>query len=354
MSDPVKPLILFLDPDQDFLSDMETEAKSRAVKILKHPYSSRESLDIEQLIFKHYPDIVVVNLDQTPDQDFGSAVTTILKTPTPLTPIILGTTNKDSLSLKTRVYQIGIDDYLVRPFSPKEVWLRIDVLLRTRRLQRQLDNATRSLSMLNRDLNNSNRHLEEMTLTDELTGLNNMRFVSQFLEKQFHVFIRFHRSFSVLMIDLDHFKEVNDQNDHLVGSETIRAIGHIIGENTRGGDVKARYGGDEYVIAMPETNSEGAKIVAERIRLAVEAHKIIGNENRLFRVTASIGVASFDKKIHNKYQDVIRDADYAMYMAKKSGRNQTVVFDESLKKAQMADYDSSKSAVMTELEKLKD
>lgn len=356
MSDLAKPLILFLDPDEDFLEDMDREARTRDVGVICKVISKREPVDIEQCVLDCYADIVIVNLDQSDEMKFGDPVSEILRTPIPLAPIILGTTNKDSSTLKSKAYALGIDDYLIRPFTSKDVWFRIDVLLRTRRLQKQLDDATRKLSISNQTLNSSNRQLEEMTLTDELTGLNNMRFVTQYLEKQFHVFARFNRTFTLMMIDLDHFKEVNDQNDHLVGSDTIRCVGQIISQSTRGGDVKARYGGDEYIIAMPETDLIGARVVAERIREAVQAHDIIGHHGKIFKVTASIGVAPFLQAAHTSYKDLIRDADYALFLAKKGGRNQTVIYDATTasSKSRDASYDENQSGVMTELKKIKE
>jgi len=354
MSGQVKPVILLLDPDLDFLEDMEKEAGTRPVEVISKIYSKRERVNIEDEILKHYPDIVVVNLDQDEHRGFADVVSDVLGVPTQLSPLVIGTSMQDSFTHKALAYKCGIDDYLVRPFKPKEAWFRLDVALRIRRLQTQLDEATRKLSQSNQELNISNRHLEEMTLTDELTGLNNMRFVTQFLEKQFHVFARFHRIFSIMMIDLDHFKEVNDQNDHLVGSETIRAVGHIIQNCTRGGDIKARYGGDEYIVAMPETDEVGAKVVAEKIRKAIEAYEIVGNEGKLFKVTGSIGIATYKEDLHKSYKDVIRDADYGLYTAKKSGRNCSVTIDsyELRKTSRDASYDETQSGVLSELKKL--
>jgi two-component system cell cycle response regulator len=357
MLDPLKSSILLLDPDYDFLEAVAELGKKKNLTIVAQPYSKREKPEIEELLFEIYPDIVVINLDQSDELTFGEPIQEILRVPMPIPPLIVGTTSNDSISLKTRAYLLGIDDYLVRPFTPADVWLRLDVHLRTRKLQRQLETATRKLSAVNVQLSSSNRTLEEMTLTDELTGLNNMRFMTQYMEKQFQLFSRYDRHFSIMMIDLDHFKEVNDKNDHLVGSETIKVIGHLISDATRGSDIKARYGGDEYIVAMPETDGPAAFLVGERIRSSISAYKLKGSHNNIFQVTSSIGIGTFEKSRHKIYPDIVRDADYALYIAKKLGRNRVELFSEKLvqeNKALSTDYDETQSAVFTEIKKSKE
>lgn len=357
MSDPHKLSILILDPDSDFTESLIKQGSKKNVNFISRPYSSRERPSLDDLIFETFPDIVILNLDVDDELNFADPVGQILKVPMPIPPIVLGTTARDSIALKTRAYKLGIDDFMVRPFTAADVWLRLDVLMRTRRLQRQLDSATRKLSATNLRLFSSNRHLEEMTLTDELTGLNNMRFMTQFLEKQFQLFARYDRSFSVMMIDLDHFKSVNDSNDHLVGSETIRIVGKLIHEATRGSDIKARYGGDEYIVAMPETDGPTAKSVGERIRASIESKDFYGSDGKQFRVTSSIGVGSFVKDRHKTYQDIIRDSDFALYMAKRNGRNRVELYDVDMQKMQNQEasegYDQTQSAVFTEIKKIK-
>ena len=353
MSDPVSPRILFLDPDHDFLEEMEAIGNARGVQIVAVPYSTRDKRPVEDILLEHYPDIIVINLDQDDEASHGAPVLEIRRVPLPIPPIILGTTAREAVSLKQRCYDNGIDDYLLRPFRPNEVWMRLSVLLRMRSLQHQLSDATRKLSSMNTKLTHSNKSLEVMTITDELTGLNNMRFMTQFLDKQFQLFARYDRPFSVLMIDLDKFKEVNDQNDHLVGSETIKIMGRIIHENTRGSDIKARYGGDEYIVAMPETEGMGAYVVGDRIRESIEAYELAGTTST-FKITASIGVATFEKARHVNFRDIIRDADIALYMAKKGGRNRIVLFDISMgsrENIREAGYDETQSSVFTEIKK---
>ena len=366
MSAPAKPRILVLDPDSDFLEGIIDEGHSREADIYTPPYSLKDKPSLEELILHLFPDIVVINLDVDDELKFASSVLEIIRVPLPIPPIVFGTTSREGLSFKQLAYANGIDDYQVRPFSPKDVWLRLDVLLRTRRLQIQLDQTSRKLSNLNAQLSDSNKTLEEMTITDELTGLNNMRFMTQYLDKQFHLFSRYKRPFSLMMIDLDHFKEVNDKNDHLLGSETIRRVGGIIHQSTRNSDIKARFGGDEYIIALPETEGMAAFKLADRIREAIEKMEIVGRDGKSFCISASIGVGTFDTNLHKKYEDIVRDADYALYVAKANGRNRVILSSDissSISSSISADtggdaksdkktYDENQSSVLSEIKKL--
>lgn len=354
MSDQAKPKIVVLDPDPDFLDAFTLHGKTRQANIVTRHYSSKHPVALEDLLFEEQPDVLIINLDQVDQLQSANQILELKRFPLPMPPLTMGTTARDALSLKVSAYESGLDDYLIRPFSPIEVWLRVDVLLRIRQLQRSLDLATRKLSSANVELTHSNRSLEVLTMTDELTGLNNMRFMTQYLEKQFHVIARHQRALSIMMIDLDHFKSVNDQNDHLVGSDTIKKVGHIIFDATRSSDTKARYGGDEYIVAMPETDIPGAEIVGERVRSSVAALQLKGKET--FQITASIGIAPYDPARHTSYRDVIRDADMALYIAKEQGRNRVVIYDHNLHgdDAKKGVYDETQSSVFTEIKKIKE
>lgn len=351
MSDPVpRSKLLFLDSDNDFLEDMKRLAETRNVEVEIKLFNMSDKKNLEDLILNSYPDLIVMNLDIDDALDFGNCVNEILHIPLANPPMIVGITSHDEISLKTKAYHAGVLDYLSRPFSPHDLWLRLDVLVKIRHLQRQFDVATRKLSTLNLKLSETNQKLEEMIVTDELTGLNNMRFMTQFLEKQFPVLKRHQRPFCIMMIDLDNFKQVNDKNDHLVGSAAIRQAGRIIDICTRGSDIKARYGGDEYIVAMPETDLAGAHLVAERLRQTLEKEKMPGLEGASFNVTASIGLAPFDTQRHTAFTDIIKDADRALYAAKDNGRNQVVVYTHA---EQTAEYDESQSSALSEITKIR-
>lgn len=346
MSEAHEFKILVLDPDEDFLQSVVESNPDAGTSVISQPYRRKNLLNIEDILLEHYPDIVVVNLDQDDLLDFAAVIVKIRSIPFANPPIIIGTTQQEEITYKDKAYKSGLDEYLLRPFPVQELWMRLHVQLRNRRFQKQLDTATRKLSALNFQLAESNRRLEELSVTDELTGLFNMRYMAQYLDKTFTLLKRYNRVLTVVMIDLDHFKEVNDKNDHLVGSASIKTIGQCIDQATRKTDVKARYGGDEYIVAMPETDTKAALFVAERIKTSISQTELTGLNGEKFYVTASIGVATYDPDKHQNYREIVKDADRAMYTAKRSGRNQVVCFQ-----GDSGEYDESQSSVLTAIKK---
>lgn len=329
MSELIKAKILLLDPDRDFL-EAAARLASPGLSVVTQLFDARTKDQLSELVQTHYPDIIVVNLDVDNELDFGTPLITIQSIPLSLSPLVLGTSARDDFSFRQKAYQLGIDDFLLRPFLVQDLWFRLESLLKFRHLQRQIDAASRNLAQLNAQLSQSNRKLEQMTLTDELTGLSNMRYMNKFLENQFMILRRHPRPFTVLMMDLDHFKQVNDKNDHLVGSATISTVGKIIDDLMRKMDVKARYGGDEYIIAMPETNQEGALLAANRLREAIGRATHMGSDGQSFAVTASMGLAGYDPERHESFRDLIKDADCALYEAKRLGRNRAIYYEHGV------------------------
>lgn len=169
--------------------------------------------------------------------------------------------------------------------------------------------------------------VSQQAVTDDLTGLANKRSFREFMDREASRAARFGHDLSVLILDIDNFKGVNDTYGHLQGDEVLRAIGRILTAVSRGIDVPARYGGEEFVVALPETDTEGAAEVAERIRARIEAERIgmVEGDGEL-RITASLGVATSPGSSAD-VQELIAAADAALYEAKRSGKNRVVVAD---------------------------
>ncbi len=164
------------------------------------------------------------------------------------------------------------------------------------------------------------REKEQLAFTDNLTGLYNSYFLSRALENEIRRSRRYGKPLSVLFIDVDLFKRVNDAHGHVVGSETLREVGHVLQSVIRESDLISRFGGDEFVIVTDKLDLEGAEVVAERVRRAVHKHRFGKNSNKGIRLTVSVGLATFPENGTSARQ-LIDAADRAMYRAKQDRGN---------------------------------
>jgi diguanylate cyclase (GGDEF)-like protein len=162
--------------------------------------------------------------------------------------------------------------------------------------------------------------IQELTITDDCTGLYNARHLYKTLETEVYRSSRFGYEFSVLFIDLDHFKSVNDTHGHLVGSKLLSEIGYLIKGQLRLIDYAFRYGGDEFVVLLPQTTKDSALVVAKRLRDAMRASSFCQDEGLNLNVRASIGLATYPHDARTAH-DVIRQADGMMYLVKNSTRD---------------------------------
>jgi diguanylate cyclase (GGDEF)-like protein len=174
---------------------------------------------------------------------------------------------------------------------------------------------------LAQELKAANGRLRYIAYTDELTDLYNHRYFHQLLETEFKRAIRYGRPFSLIMFDLDDFKKVNDEFGHLRGDIVLKEMGAHVKRNVRGSDFVARYGGEEFAIILPETNSEGASILAERLRKDIDEMRVVTDGNEI-KVTISVGVVTYVPgcPLRDK-SEMIGAADKALYLSKRTGKN---------------------------------
>jgi len=166
-----------------------------------------------------------------------------------------------------------------------------------------------------------NRRLEELATTDALTRLLNRRALLERLSAEVDRARRFRSQVSMLMLDLDYFKSINDQHGHLVGDAILRHVGALLAASIRTVDIVARYGGEEFVMILPETATDGAVVFAERLRERIREHRFEVDANRIFHLTCSVGVATFPSARVTSTDDLFARADEALYRAKSGGRN---------------------------------
>lgn len=173
----------------------------------------------------------------------------------------------------------------------------------------------------------SKKELEKLSLIDDLTHIPNRRAVMEQVDKQLHIHNRKHRELAMAIVDLDHFKEVNDTHGHQYGDEVLRKIAWLLADNLRGYDLLGRYGGEEFLLVLPETSRDEAIEACERLRLAVEAHAFRGREAP-FSMTISIGIAWKGAETKGKFDQLFNAADQCLYRAKEGGRNRVVCQEE--------------------------
>jgi diguanylate cyclase (GGDEF)-like protein len=161
---------------------------------------------------------------------------------------------------------------------------------------------------------------EQLTITDDLTKLFNSRYLNVYIGREIKRCKRHGIPLSIIFLDLDGFKSVNDQHGHLAGSRTLTEVGGILAEAVRESDILARYGGDEFVVVLPETPPAGALVIAERIRRAIAAHPFLRDEGLEARISASFGIASYPDHALTP-EGLIQKADQAMYRVKEKDKN---------------------------------
>jgi two-component system cell cycle response regulator len=206
----------------------------------------------------------------------------------------------------------GAEDYLPKPCHLELLRLVVARVLGKRRLEERAKQA---------------ELYEKLAHTDGLTGLYNYRFFHQLLSVEMSRAQRFHRPLSLIMLDLDHFKAYNDVYGHPAGDHALRQLARLLRRSSRSYDLVARYGGDEFVIILPETGKGTAAEVAERIRIFAGDLRVRRDDVRPGgRITVSLGVASFPEDA-TETGDLIRKADRALYQAKARGRNRIYPYD---------------------------
>ena len=196
----------------------------------------------------------------------------------------------------------------------------------------ELERRMLSLQRENLDLVVRNRELSEVSSRDALTGLYNRWFVIEKLDSELNRSVRHGSPMSLLMLDVDHFKSVNDTFGHAAGDQVLQAIGQLLRESCRVYDVPGRYGGEEFCIVLPETKLRNTNVVAERIRSRLETTELAAGSAAI-RVTVSIGIAGIDSSqdVNEVSPSALLDrADRALYTAKHRGRNRIELWDDAL------------------------
>jgi len=224
-------------------------------------------------------------------------------------PILVVVSDGDRRKL-TQALEMGVNDYLTRPVDKNELVARVRTQLRKKRYADRLrQNVQLSL---------------EMAITDQLTGLHNRRYMSRHLDTLVSSARKNGRPLAFVIMDIDFFKQVNDTYGHDIGDEVLKEFANRIGANVRGIDLACRYGGEEFVVVMPDTDTSFAYSISERLRQSIETTPVkISRSPHVLNITISIGIASLENGDASA-EALLRRADQALYRAKRSGRNKVV------------------------------
>ncbi|HHY48294.1 MAG TPA: diguanylate cyclase, partial [Alphaproteobacteria bacterium] len=210
-----------------------------------------------------------------------------------------------------RGLDLGVNDFILRPVERNELLARVNTQIRRQRYATEL---RRSVS-----------NTLALAVTDELTGLYNRRYFDRHLALMLEKAREQRRDMALMLIDMDFFKSVNDTHGHDIGDAVLKEFSQRLRRNIRGVDLACRFGGEEFVVLMPDTDYRQAQGVAERVRLAVAEREFETNGSRPLTVTVSVGVA-LNENENDTPETMLKRADVALYRAKREGRNR-VVFD---------------------------
>jgi two-component system cell cycle response regulator len=204
---------------------------------------------------------------------------------------------------RVRGLDLGADDYITKPFSFSELLARVRVGSRVVQYQ---------------------QHLEHQTHIDPLTGLFNRRAFEKKLDEEFERAKRYHHHLSLLILDIDNFKLINDTYGHHGGDAALIKISETLREKTRQSDFPSRYGGEEFVLVLPETDQDSALQVAGKIQEAIRS-STFGSPSQPFRLTVSAGLSSTSHRSYTEWAEMLKDADQALYAAKNNGKDRIEV-----------------------------
>ena len=263
------------------------------------------------------PDLIVLDVVMQ-DMD-GLAVCRWLKMSSESRDIpIIMLTIRGELQERVEGLNVGADDYLPKPFADEELEARIFAALRVKATEQELKKR-------NSELESLLHHVEALAITDPLTGLYNRRRFDDVLRREFAVTRRYGAPLSCLMVDVDHFKRINDLYGHDAGDRVLSGVASRLSARLREVDLAVRYGGEEFAILLPQTPKEGATVVAERIAAVVRGEHFEFSDGSA-SVTVSVGVADSRDVTGNSPEGLVKAADTALYLAKSRGRNQVVVY----------------------------
>jgi diguanylate cyclase (GGDEF)-like protein len=289
---PLTVLIIEDHPDQRDLLAIVLQREGYRVVTAGNGLEALEELERENVQ-------IVLSDIMMPKMDGFELIKNIRKNPALKATYVILITARIQEGDRVRGLDLGADDYITKPFSFSELLARVRVGSRVVKYQ---------------------RHLEYQTQVDSLTGLYNRRALEEKFQGEFERAKRYHHALSVLILDIDNFKVINDTYGHHGGDMALIKISEILRARTRQSDFPSRYGGEEFVLVLPETDQEKALQVATKVHDEIRSCRF-GTPDRTFALTASVGVSSTSNKHYSDWREMLDNADQALYLAKNKGKD---------------------------------
>lgn len=297
------PTLLIIDDSQVHRAQIRRAIEP--AQIFDQVIEAEDGLKGLKFLLNHPIDVVLCDLEM-PGID-GEKLLRV-KDATPASrnvPFVFLTASQD-LDRRIRLLESGAADLVMKPFHPGELAARLRLHLKVKRLQDEL--------------RVKNETLARLSTTDALTGLRTRRYAQEVLSIEFLRARRYDTPLSVMMADLDHFKRVNDTHGHPAGDAVLRGVSSLLLSQLRATDVAGRYGGEEVLGILAQSEIQGAALLAERWREGVESTEFESSDGAAIHVTLSIGLAAYGPSMKSP-DDLVAAADAALYRAKEAGRN---------------------------------
>jgi two-component system, cell cycle response regulator len=312
VADLDKSKILILDDNAMNLKVLSATIRKKGFKATV----ARSGNEAFELMKQEKPDLIL--LDVMMHDLNGYEVCRILKNHKKFKDIpIIFIMPQTKIASYAKCFLVGGVDYVTKPYNIVELNEKIKTHLSSKKSLDEIKSSYEQLKLENKELQETVHKLEKLSITDPLTGLYNRRYITERMEEENEVFLRKNREFSMMLLDIDHFKTLNDTYGHDCGDYVLKLVAQKLLFIVRKSDIVSRWGGEEFLILLPETSKHTAKKLAERIRKNIENMPIL-YEQCNYHITLTIGISeNKSESIHN----IIKRADNALYIGKNSGRN---------------------------------
>lgn len=288
-----------------------------------HVYPAQDGLEVLKTAELNRPQAVIADWHM-PKMDGVSLCRELRRMPQHRNTYLIVVTADSTPDSLVEAFEAGADDYLVKPLVPKLFFARLRAAQRVVQLQEELAFDREQMVRFSNELSVANKRLQQQALTDALTGLPNRRAAMERLEQEWALTRRGGRALSCMMLDIDHFKGINDRYGHQLGDEALKKAAEALRRTARAQDVVCRYGGEEFLVICPDTGADAAYQAAERMRVSVETLRLSTHDGQPVALTISIGVADHVDEMSDLEQ-LLKRADDNLYLAKTQGRNRTVL-----------------------------